>query len=135
MVGFIVEVTKGCEEGTHLELGLMDVLLLECHLSKPFLGLMLPGGVFALALEPIRVVDGLIGLLVTLHIRVVGDEVDRVSIVKELYFPLPHHRFMQLLWNHVNYLSTSDISSSLRHSTCSYEIGSKEDKADKAGEC
>jgi hypothetical protein len=86
VVGFIVEVTKGCEEGTHLELGLMDVLLLECHLGKPFLGLMLPGGVFALALEPIRVVDGLISLLVTLHIRVVGDEVDRVFIVEGVVF-------------------------------------------------
>jgi hypothetical protein len=52
----MVRVTEGGEEGTLLDLGLLEVLLLECLLVESSLGLVLAGGVLPLALAPTRVV-------------------------------------------------------------------------------
>jgi hypothetical protein len=52
----MVGVADGGEEGTLLDLGLLEVLLLECLLVESSLGLVLTGGVLPLTLAPTRVV-------------------------------------------------------------------------------
>jgi hypothetical protein len=52
----MVEVAERGEEGTLLDLRLLQVLLLECLLVESSLGLVLVGGVLPLSLTPTRVV-------------------------------------------------------------------------------
>jgi hypothetical protein len=74
IVGVIVEVVEGGEEGALLGLGLLKVLLLHCLLIESSLRLVL-GGVLALVLALVGVVlvEGVLVLL-----RAVGDEVVRI---------------------------------------------------------
>jgi len=78
VVGVVVEVAKGGEEGTLLGLGLLEVLLLERLLVESSLRLVL-GGVLALvlALAGVVLVRGVLVLL-----GAVGDEVVEVSIAE-----------------------------------------------------
>jgi hypothetical protein len=62
-------------------------------------------------------------------LRETGDEVVGLLRLKHLSFNRPRRRFWRLLWNRVNRLATSASSSSLRLSTCSSVIDSKEDRA------
>jgi hypothetical protein len=52
----VAEVAEGGEEGTLNDLGLLEVLLLECLLVESSIRLVLAGGVPLLALAPTRVV-------------------------------------------------------------------------------
>jgi hypothetical protein len=75
IVGVVVEVTEGGEEGTHLGLGLLEVLLLERLLIESSLSLVLRGVlVLVLVLARVILVKGVLVLL-----GVVGDEVVGVS--------------------------------------------------------
>jgi hypothetical protein len=76
VVGVIVEVIEGGEEGTLLVLGLLKVLLLQCLLIESYLRLVL-GGVLALVLALVGVVlvEGVLVLL-----KAVDDEVVGISI-------------------------------------------------------
>jgi hypothetical protein len=76
----VVKVAKGGEEGTLLQLGLLEVLLLECLLVEPPLGLVLVGGVLALSLASTRVVVALSSLRLTI-LGETSDEVVRVTVV------------------------------------------------------
>jgi hypothetical protein len=52
VVEVVVEVAEGVKEGTLLDLGLVELLLLERLLVKPSLGLVLSGCVLTLSLDP-----------------------------------------------------------------------------------
>jgi hypothetical protein len=60
VVGVVVEVTKGGEEGTQLKLGLLEVPLLESLLVKDSLALVLAKGILLLALAATRVVAAVV---------------------------------------------------------------------------
>jgi hypothetical protein len=51
----VIEVVEGGEEGMLLDLGLLEVVILECLLVESSLGLVLAGGVLPLALVQTRV--------------------------------------------------------------------------------
>jgi hypothetical protein len=77
VIGVIVEVTEGGEEGTLLGLGLLEVLLLQCLLVEFSLRLVLGGVVtLVLALAGVILVGGMLVLL-----GIVGDEVVKISII------------------------------------------------------
>jgi hypothetical protein len=76
----VVEVAKGVKEGTLLDLGLVEVLLLERLLVKHPLRLALVKGVLLLGLTPTYVVVALVGLRLAL-LRETCDEVVEVAIV------------------------------------------------------
>jgi hypothetical protein len=84
----MVEVIEGGKEGTHLDLALLEILLV-----KPPLGLVLAGGVVVLVLALTRVVVVLADLRLSLHLRVASDEVVRISIVGALGFSI-----LALVW-------------------------------------
>jgi hypothetical protein len=65
MVEFIVEIVEGGEEGTLLELGLVEVFLLECVLIEPLLRFVLSvRGVLMRAITPTRVTSHICWYLV-----------------------------------------------------------------------
>jgi hypothetical protein len=76
IVGVVVEVTEGGEEGMLLGLGLVEVLLLQCLLIESSLRLVL-GGVLALVLAfaGVILIEGVLVLL-----GAVGDNVVGISI-------------------------------------------------------
>ena len=76
----MVKVAESGEDGTLLHLGLL-VVLLERVLIKPPLGLVLAGGVLALAIAPTGVVLVLATLKLVLLLGAVGDEVVGVTAV------------------------------------------------------
>jgi hypothetical protein len=75
VVGVVVEVAEGGEEGMLLGVGLLEVLLLQCLLIESFLRFVL-GGVLALVLALVGVVliEGVLVLL-----GAVGDDVVGIS--------------------------------------------------------
>jgi hypothetical protein len=75
VVGIMVEVAEGVKQGVLLDLGLVEILLLEHLLVEPSLGLVLVGGVITLALAPTKVVVVIAGLRLELHLGASGDEV------------------------------------------------------------
>jgi hypothetical protein len=77
----VVEVAKGGEEGTLLDLCLLEALLLERLLVESSLGLILVRGVLPLALAPTRVVVTWDSLLLDL-LEATGDEVVGVATVE-----------------------------------------------------
>ena len=77
----MVEVSEGDEEGTLLDLGILEVLLLECLLVQSSLGLVLAEGVLPLALAPIRVVFAWASLRLAL-LGKNGDKVVKVAAVE-----------------------------------------------------
>ena len=74
VVGVVVEVAEGGEEGVLLGLGLLEVYLLERLLVESSLRLMLAGGVLALvlALAGVILVGGVLVLLEAMGDKVVG---------------------------------------------------------------
>jgi hypothetical protein len=80
VVKVVVEVAEGGEECTLLDLGLLEVLLLERLLVESSLILVLAGGVLSLALAPTRVVVMRTSLLLAL-LGATGDKVVKVAIV------------------------------------------------------
>jgi hypothetical protein len=76
----MVEVTKGGEEATLLDLCLLEVLLLNHLIVESSLGLVLAGGVLPLALAPTRVVVAWANLLLAL-LSATSDEVVVVTTV------------------------------------------------------
>jgi hypothetical protein len=88
VVEAMVEVIEGGKEGTHLDLALLEILLV-----KPPLGLVLAGGVVVLVLALTRVVVVLADLRLSLHLRVASDEVVRIAIVGALGFSI-----LALVW-------------------------------------
>jgi hypothetical protein len=129
----MVKVTEGGEEGMLLDLGLLEVLLLERLLVESSLGLVLTRGVLSLALASTRVVATQASFLLAL-LGVTGDKSGRVAIVEASILRPTTVWFWWLLWNHVNQLATSASSSSLRLSTYSFVINNKEDRANIADE-
>jgi hypothetical protein len=77
----VVEVTEGGEEGTFLDIRLMEVFFLECLLVESSLGLGLAEEVLPISLVPTRVVVTRANLLLTLN-RKTSDEVVGVTAVE-----------------------------------------------------
>jgi hypothetical protein len=129
----MVEVIEGGEEGTLLNLRLLEVLLLECLLVNPPLDLLLYRAVFSLALALTRVVVTWASLLLTL-LRATGDEVVRVTTVEA--FILEPAMMLVLAVVVEPHEPTGHIRQLLipEAFTCSSMIDSKEDRANKAGE-
>jgi hypothetical protein len=76
----VVEVAEGGEEGTLLDLCLLEVLLLECLLFKSSLGLVVAEGVLLFALASTKVMVTRASLLLAL-LRATGHEVFGVTAV------------------------------------------------------
>jgi uncharacterized membrane protein YqaE (UPF0057 family) len=68
----MVEVADGGREGMFLHLSLVEVLLPECLLIEPPLGLVLTRGVLTRALALNVVVVALASLYLALYLRIVG---------------------------------------------------------------
>jgi hypothetical protein len=130
VVGVVIEVAEGGKEGTLLDLGLLEVLLLERLLVESSLGLVLARGVLSLAHASTKVVVRASIRLALLGVT--GDKVVGVAAVEASILRSPHRQFWRLLWNRVNGLATSANSSSPRLSICSSVINNKENIA--AGE-
>jgi hypothetical protein len=82
----VVEVVEGGEESTLTDLGLLEVLLIECLLVESSLGLVLAGGVLLLVLAQIRVIveraNLKLALLGATSDKVVGVTVVETSILR-----------------------------------------------------
>jgi hypothetical protein len=97
----MVEVAEGDEEGTLLDLGLLEVLLFECLLVQSSLGLVLAEGVLPLALAPTRVVFARASLRLAL-LGKMATKWSRLPQLKHPSFDAPRRQLWRLLWNNVN---------------------------------
>jgi hypothetical protein len=124
----MVEVVEGGEEGTLLDLGLLEVLLLESLLVESSLRLVLAEGVLPLALAPTRVVVTRASLLLALF-GAISDKVVEVTIVEaSILRPATPSVLAVVVEPREATDHTSSSSSSSRLYTYSFVIDNKEYK-------
>jgi hypothetical protein len=129
----VVDVAEGGEEGMLLDLGLLKVHLFECLLIESSLGLVLARGVLPLALASTKVVVAQASLLLAL-LGATSNKVVGVTTVEASILRSATPQVLAVVVEPCEPTTTSASSSSLRLSTCSFVIDSKEDKANIAGE-